>query len=128
LPKGYVWGVQWAERENKKGRAKGRMIMGIRKKMVEKGKGVEVIREGIVMGKVKMGKQKWRIIGVYVNGNMEEMLREIEEWIEEKEEGVYTIEGDFKARTGGEGGEIETEGEGKGGEKKVKGEKSQYKG
>jgi len=113
LPKGYVWGVRWAERENRKERAKEGMIMGIRKEIVEKSKEVEVI---IVMGKITMGKQKWRIIGVYVNGNMEEMLREIGEWIEEKKEGVYTlIERDFNARTRGEGGGIEIEREGESG-------------
>jgi len=42
------------------------------------------------MGKVKMGKQSWRIIEVHMNGNIEEMLRELDGWIEEKEEGVYT--------------------------------------
>jgi len=36
--------VQWAERKNRKG--KGGMIMRIRKGMVERGKGVEVIRVG----------------------------------------------------------------------------------
>jgi len=88
--------IKWTERENKKRKAKGGMIMGIKKEMIEKGKGVEVIRERIVMGRMKMGKQKWRIIGACVNGNMEEILREIEGWIEKKEEGIYTlIEGRF---------------------------------
>jgi len=32
LPKGYVWGTQWAVRKNKKGRAKGGMIMGVKKR------------------------------------------------------------------------------------------------
>lgn len=30
LPAGYEWGVQWAGRQSKKGRAMGGMIMGIR--------------------------------------------------------------------------------------------------
>ena len=33
LPKGYIWEKQWARRENKRGRAMGGMIMGVRKEL-----------------------------------------------------------------------------------------------
>lgn len=48
LPRGYVWGVQWAEKKNRKGRAMGGMVMGIKREIVEKGKGIEISKEGIM--------------------------------------------------------------------------------
>lgn len=42
---------------------------------------------------------------MYVNGDMEKKLKELEEWIEGKEERVrMIIEDDFNARTGCSGG------------------------
>jgi len=59
-----------------------------------------------MVGRVKLGKQRWRI--VYIKGNMEEMLQRLEEWVEEMGREVCTlIGGDFNARTGTEGGEWE---------------------
>ncbi|XP_029176098.1 trichohyalin-like [Nylanderia fulva] len=107
LPKGYVWGVQGASRKKKRGRAKGGMIMGIKKEIAEKGGMMELSKEGFVVGRVKIGKEKWRVIGVYVGEGIEKACREMEKWTEEKEEEVYTIiGGDFNARTGQEGGRI----------------------
>jgi len=102
LPKGYVWGAQWARRESKKGRAKGGMVMGIRKEWTEKGRRIEVEEEGIIVGRVKMGEQRWSIVGVYVRENIREILKKLERWVEEKEKRVVSmIGGDFNARTGG---------------------------
>jgi len=112
LPKGYVWGAQWARRESKKGRAKGGMLLGIRKECIEKGRGIEMEEEGIMVGRVKMGEQRWRIVGVYASENIRETLKKLERWTEEKEKGVISmIGGDFNARTGGEGGGVTLEGE-----------------
>ncbi|XP_024886911.1 golgin subfamily A member 6-like protein 1, partial [Temnothorax curvispinosus] len=52
LPEGYEWGVQTAKRKNKKGRAMGRMVMGIKKKLVKKGERIVGAEEGIMTGKV----------------------------------------------------------------------------
>lgn len=52
LQKGYVWEVQFAERKNKKGRAMGGMVLGIREK-IERGKDREVERgEGVLSKKI----------------------------------------------------------------------------
>lgn len=48
LPKGYVWRVQGVRKKNKKGRAIGGMVMGIRKGMWEKEEVQEV--EGVIVG------------------------------------------------------------------------------
>ncbi|XP_077255453.1 uncharacterized protein LOC143893678 [Temnothorax americanus] len=111
LPKGYEWGVQMAKKKNKKGRAIGGMIMGIRKGLKEKGTTIEVDREGWIAGKVRTGGENWSIIGVYAKKEgMEEKIQELGDRMEKKEEGRYMIiGGDFNARTGQEGGRIEEE-------------------
>jgi len=99
LPKGYSWDAQMAGRRNKRGRAKGGMLMGVRK-------GIEIIereeKEGIMMKVVRAkGGKIWRIVGVYVNDNLEEKWGNMREWIEGNKRGVQMIiGGDFNARTG----------------------------
>lgn len=85
LPRGYVWWLQWAEKKNRIGRAMGGMVMGIKREIVEKGKRIETGKEGMIVGRVKVGEQSWRVVGVYVNGNMEETLRGVERWVKERE-------------------------------------------
>lgn len=75
-----------------------------------------------MVGRVKSGKAKWRIVAVYIERNgMEGALQKIEKWIRIKEESIRTIVGgDFNARTGreGEGFEVGVEGNRKGRERK----------
>lgn len=66
LPRGYIWKKQWAKRKNKKGRAMGGMIMGIRKELNEKEQETYTEEEGLMMGGVRVGGERWKIIGVYV--------------------------------------------------------------
>lgn len=106
LPKGYIFRVvQWAKRKNKKGRAKGGMILRIRRELrMEKDKRKES-REGIITTKLEIGNEWWRIVGIYVNKDLSKKLDELKEWLEERgneEEG-----GDFNARTGKERGKEE---------------------
>lgn len=83
LPRGYVWRYGMARREDRMGRAK--EGMGIRKKLIEKGTRIETQEEGIIVGRLRQGKEVWRIIGAYVNGDIEEKLRKIERWRTERE-------------------------------------------
>lgn len=39
--------------------------MGIRRELMEKGSRIEVEREEIVVGRVRIGKRCWRVIGIY---------------------------------------------------------------
>lgn len=107
IPKGYNWKVQFAGKKNRKGGAMGGMIMGVRID-IKMEKEEEVIeREGLVTGKIWLGGW-WRIIGVYVNKDLESKLEMLREWIEEKEERVrVVIGGDFNARTGRQSGRVD---------------------
>ena len=131
MPTGYEWGVQMAEKKSKKGRAIGGMIMGIRKGLKEKGTEMEIDKEGMIVGKVRIGGDNWKIIGVYAKKEgMEETVQELGYFMEEKEEGRFTIiGGDFNARTGQEGGRVEEEGRGlREGERKSKDKKMDREG
>lgn len=81
--------------------------MGIRKELIEKETEMVVKEKRIMVGYVRQCRKKWRLVGVYVNGDIEQKLRKVEHWIEDKEDGVKTIIGrDFNAKTGKKGGRI----------------------
>lgn len=68
----------------------------------------------IMMANVEVEGEVWRVIGVYINGDMERKIEEMKKWMEErmeeKEENKWTIiRGDFNARTGRLGGVIRGE-------------------
>jgi len=124
LPRGFIWNTQWATKENKRGRAMGGMIMGIREEMAEKEKKGRIEKEGMMVGKVRVGKENWRIIGIYRKGNIEEYLRVIEEWMGEGKKGdKVVVGGDFNVRTGREGGAGSREEDYSSGEKKSRNSK-----
>lgn len=61
---GFKWGVQHARRRNRKERTIGGMLMGIKKELIERGKEIEVGKEGLIVS-LRWEKQKWRVVGVY---------------------------------------------------------------
>lgn len=78
--------------------------MEIRKEIIEKGQEIRSGREGIMDCRVKVGRKRWRIIGVYVHGNMEGMLKDMEEWLEGKKVGNrILIGGDLTREQEGRG-------------------------
>ncbi|XP_011879508.1 PREDICTED: uncharacterized protein LOC105568414, partial [Vollenhovia emeryi] len=108
LPPGFVWGAQWAIRTNKKGRAAGGMLMGVRKEIKVTGTEIETGKEGFIVGAVQKNGLIWKIVGVYVGEGIEKTLEGLEEWTGKGEEGGITIiGGDFNARTGREGSRVE---------------------
>ncbi|XP_070531437.1 golgin subfamily A member 6-like protein 2 [Cardiocondyla obscurior] len=79
------------------------MVMGWREEL--EGEKLEFEdRKGIIGIKIKSGKVWWKIAGVYVNEDLEDLTENMRNWIDEKEEGTrYLIGGDFNVRTGEEG-------------------------
>lgn len=99
LPRGYKWRMQTAIRRNKKGRAIGDMILGAREELgLEDEEGTE---EGCIWGEVRLKGERWREVGVYSKGGMEERLGRWKEWMEERE-GMITVIGDWNVKTGEE--------------------------
>lgn len=65
--------------KHKKGRAIGGLVMGVRKELVEEKKEKkENQEEGMIVGEMKVIGEKWAIIGLYVNGNMERKMKRSE--------------------------------------------------
>lgn len=82
LPKGYKWGAQWPKKRNKKGRAMGEMMIGIKKEVMEEGEKIETKTEGLMVGKVKREDERWRIVGIYVSKvELGRRLQELERWM-----------------------------------------------
>lgn len=84
LPRGYVWEVQYAGRKSRKGRAMGRMVLEVKEGIKREKKGWE----GVLVTRVLLGAEWWKVMGIYVNENLEAKLEVLREWIEEKEEGI----------------------------------------
>jgi len=93
MTKGYRWEVQLASRKNKKGRAMGGMIIGVRNGIEVMEEVEERITEGIIKRVIKIGEEKWRIIGVYANGDVKEKWEGIREWVEDRGSETRTIVG-----------------------------------
>lgn len=68
--------------------------MGIRRELVEVRYKIETDEEGVLVGRIIIGKEVWRILGIYVRrGEMDTILEVLDRWAEEKEEGIRTIVG-----------------------------------
>ena len=90
LPKGYKWRAQWASRKNRKGRAMGGMMIGVREEMIGRREEGQEEEEGIMVERVKAGEQEWTVVAVYVNGDMERKLEIIRGWMEgQRKEGGW---------------------------------------
>lgn len=96
--------------------------MGVKKEIEVSGsREKEVEEDGIMMRRVRIGGEEWRIIAVYVNGDMERKLNKLKKWMEGGREEMVMIGGDFDTRTGEQGGRVEYE------EEKETGRKSKDK-
>jgi len=61
---------------------------------------MKVGTKGLAVAEVRQEKEKWRIIGVYVDKKIETVTRKIESWIDRRKGNHKTlIGGDFNART-----------------------------
>lgn len=88
-------------------KAEQRMMMGVRM-------GIEIMKEEKVEVKDLISKvikltrgegKAWRIVGVYVNGDLKEKWEKLGIWAEDSSKGIKTmVRGNFNARTGTFGG------------------------
>jgi len=104
LPSSHAWKYKEAKKEKRKGRAKGGMLIGKRKgwgeNIDEEG---EEEKENVVKTVFSKGKEKWVVITIYNGGewkDLEKNLQEVSEGIEQTEESIVIIGGDFNIRTG----------------------------
>ncbi|KAI4480730.1 hypothetical protein M0802_014122 [Mischocyttarus mexicanus] len=83
-------------------------MMGVRTELTaEEEEGEERQTEGLMTREIKVGEERWVVVAVYVNGDMDRKLEQIREWMEGKgREGRVIIGGDFNARTGERGGSV----------------------
>jgi len=66
--------------------------------------------EGVIIGDIKIEKERWRVIGVYVDEGIEVMSKKVERWIDRTRGNRKTLlVRDFNARVGREGGGFEEE-------------------
>lgn len=101
--KDFAWNFFSAKRDNKRGRAKGGILIGVRKSWIQE-KDMEIIRveENLIKTVLKTEEGTINIWSVYNAGNIEEYWRLWEEmdFIEEEQ---LIIGGDFNIRIGNEG-------------------------
>ncbi|KYN04961.1 hypothetical protein ALC62_04156 [Cyphomyrmex costatus] len=103
MPKEWRWKCQPADRDKRRGRAKGGIITGIRKEIEENKEELES-REGIQERKIILNGEKWRVVTIYNREGRKKGLEDMQEVIKEEEGGKMVMVGDFNARIGKEGG------------------------
>lgn len=103
LPKEFKWEVIPAERVNRKGRAKGGFVIGIKGSLI-KGKNLEIkeINKGLIRTDIESKRDKMRIWSVYNSGEIEKIIEEIDKE-EVNEERLTIVGGDFNVRIGEKG-------------------------
>lgn len=102
LPSEFIWKCQYAERDKRRGRAKGGIVTGVRRRMEEiADDNVNGVHERRIDGEI------WRILTVYKGGSMKALRKSLERMIGEREKENLCIGGDFNARIGGKGRKYE---------------------
>jgi len=108
LPRSHEWVEKEARKKKKKGRAKGGMLIGKRKGWgIEGGKWCCRGEDGLMIVEIKEAKERWIIVSIYNSWEwkvLEQKIDKVLEEIEEREECLVILGGDFNIRTGELGG------------------------
>lgn len=79
--------------------------MGLRKEIEEiKEERRMKAEEGKIECKIRIGEERWRIIGIYVNNDIDRKMESLKDRMEEGEKGIRIMIEDFNARIGEKGG------------------------
>lgn len=93
LPKEFEWGIQVAKRKNKRERAMGAMMLGVKKRLRAESKGMCEIEEEVISRVIEAREERWRIVGIYVNEDIKKKMEKLKEWLEVRGEEVMTLIG-----------------------------------
>lgn len=92
LSEGYKWGMQRTTKKRKRRRAVDG-ILDIRRDLIEERIEINVEDEGVVVGEIRRGSEKWRIIGVYVSKGVEVISNSLEKWVDKWEKELIVLGG-----------------------------------
>ena len=90
LPKDFEWEYQYAIRENKKGRAKGGILTGVRR-TIKTEKTMLKHENGIQERNMLLNDVKWRMFTLYNDMNLKRIVDELNNIIEECEDDIIII-------------------------------------
>jgi len=111
LPDTHEWEMVEARKEKNKGRARGGMLIGKRKGWGNVGKSDWWKgEERLTMSGINEKKEKWVIVSVYNSWEWKELEKRLSGWLEEiedREDCLVVIGGDFNIRTGELGSIVE---------------------
>ena len=102
LPGGYRWEYQPEQKEKRKGRASGGILVGMRRELLRGSQEVYHVKAAI-RTKITMENVKWIVWTIYNQEKLAELLKQIEIIQEEERNTKMLLEGDFIARTGEKG-------------------------
>lgn len=74
----------WANRKNKEGRAMGGLCVRIREG-IRMEKETEEGKEELMIVKVWLGKEEWKLVGIYVNNDLEMKIENMRKWRKKEE-------------------------------------------
>ncbi|XP_036145030.1 uncharacterized protein LOC118646393 [Monomorium pharaonis] len=108
LPQDYIWGCQFATRENPRGRGIGGIISGIKKEIDKKA--IIINHENNIQEvRFKIDNETWQVLTIYSNCQIQDLQSKLDKIIEESERAKLIIGGDFNARIGLEDSKCEKE-------------------
>ena len=102
---------RFAVREKKNGRAKGGILLAIRKELEVEIEWEEEMTEETLAAKWKRDNETWLWGITYMRHSKKENYKVMEEWMERNREGITILNGDFNARTAIESGLWDSEGD-----------------
>lgn len=105
MPNKHSWYDVPVTRKNERGRAKGGVLLGIRKYLQLEEVEIRKWNEDIIEARIIYNKNRWRIITIY-SREIERTLETLGKGVQEEKEGHFIIGGDWNARTREAGGPI----------------------